>query len=64
MIEQGKKCLIIDDVLATGGTLIASGELVRKSGGIPVGAALLYEIKSKIVRNNFKASMEQQMYIN
>lgn len=49
MIEQGKKCLIIDDVLATGGTLIASGELVRKSGGIPVGAALLYEIKCKII---------------
>jgi adenine phosphoribosyltransferase len=38
------KVLLIDDVLATGGTLVAAANLVRKSGANVVGALVLLEI--------------------
>ncbi len=38
------RVLICDDVLATGGTLAASVELVKKLEGEPVGIALLIEL--------------------
>ena len=40
----GSRVLICDDVLATGGTLAASIELVKKLGGDIVGIALLLEL--------------------
>ena len=43
--SDGSRVLICDDVLATGGTLAASVELVEKLGGIIVGIALLIELK-------------------
>jgi adenine phosphoribosyltransferase len=41
---RGSRVLICDDVLATGGTLSASIELVKKLGGDIVGVALLLEL--------------------
>ena len=41
---KGSRVLICDDVLATGGTLAASVELVEKLGGDIVGIALLIEL--------------------
>lgn len=38
------KVLLIDDVLATGGTLLASAKLVEKSGATVAGAITLLEI--------------------
>jgi adenine phosphoribosyltransferase len=38
-VKQGEKVAIVDDLLATGGTAAAAGELVRKEGAI-VGAYL------------------------
>lgn len=43
-IEQGKKVLIIDDLLATGGTCGAACELVKKVGGDPVAMAFVIEL--------------------
>lgn len=40
----GSKILIVDDVLATGGTLAASSELIFKAGGDIVGATMLLEL--------------------
>ena len=42
---EGSRVLICDDVLATGGTLAASVELVEKLGGNIIGIALLIELK-------------------
>ena len=43
-IPQGAKVLIIDDLLATGGTIEATIELVKKSGADVVGIAFLIEL--------------------
>src|SRR5690606_801367 len=40
----GSRVLLVDDVLATGGTLAAGVALVRQAGAIPVAAAVLIEL--------------------
>ncbi|HXG44790.1 MAG TPA: adenine phosphoribosyltransferase [Gemmatimonadales bacterium] len=41
----GARVLVVDDVLATGGTAHAAGELVRKLGGEVVGWSFMLEIE-------------------
>ena len=41
---KGSRVLLCDDLLATGGTLAATIELVQKAGGDIVGIALLIEL--------------------
>ncbi len=45
-IEEGKKVLVIDDLLATGGTVKAAIDLVKKVGGDVIGAAFLIELEA------------------
>ena len=40
----GARVLIVDDVLATGGTAAATVDLVRRCGGEVVGVAMLMEL--------------------
>ena len=40
----GARVLVVDDVLATGGTVAASAELVRRLGGELVGVTVLLEL--------------------
>lgn len=44
-IEPGKKVLIADDLLATGGTISTCVNLVRRLGGEVVGAAFFIELE-------------------
>ena len=44
-IKPGQKVLIIDDLLATGGTIEATIKLVEESGGIVAGIAFLIELE-------------------
>ncbi|WP_033828322.1 adenine phosphoribosyltransferase [Bacillus andreraoultii] len=43
-IKPGQRVLIIDDLLATGGTIEATKKLVEELGGVVVGAAFLIEL--------------------
>jgi adenine phosphoribosyltransferase len=43
-IERGQKVLVVDDLLATGGTALATCNLVGKLGGQVVGAAFVIEL--------------------
>jgi adenine phosphoribosyltransferase len=43
-IKPGDKVIIIDDLLATGGTLKATCNIVNKLGGTVVGIACLIEL--------------------
>lgn len=44
-IQAGQRVLIVDDLLATGGTVEATVKLIEKLGGIVVGAAFLIELE-------------------
>ena len=43
-IEKNSKIIVIDDLLATGGTASAAGKLIRKAGGHLIGYAFLVEL--------------------
>ena len=43
-IKPGQKVVIVDDLLATGGTMKAAIKLVEKLGGIVVGIGFLVEL--------------------
>ena len=43
-IDKGDKVLIVDDLLATGGTAAAACKLTEKLGGIVVGVSFLIEL--------------------
>lgn len=45
-IKKGDKVLIVDDVLATGGTIKAINDLIVKQGGIVSNAVFLIEIQA------------------
>lgn len=62
-IKPGQKVLIVDDLLATGGTIKATIDLVEKLGGEVVGCAFLIELKDlngrdKIEGHNILSLME------
>jgi adenine phosphoribosyltransferase len=43
-IAPGQRVLVVDDLLATGGTMAATLRLVEQSGGVVVGVAFLIEL--------------------
>lgn len=45
-IQPGQHVLLVDDVLATGGTIATSLDIVRELGGDPVGVVVLIELEA------------------
>lgn len=45
-IQEGERVLLVDDLLATGGTAEASVKLIRRSGGIVIESAFVIELPS------------------
>lgn len=43
-VEPGQRVLVVDDLLATGGTAAAAAALIAKTGGTVVGAAFIVEL--------------------
>jgi adenine phosphoribosyltransferase len=43
-IREGERILIVDDLIATGGTAEAGAKLVRAVGGVVVGAAFIVDL--------------------
>jgi adenine phosphoribosyltransferase len=44
LIDKDSKIIVIDDLLATGGTASAAGDLIRKAGANLIGYAFLVEL--------------------
>ena len=55
-LKSGDKVLIIDDLLATGGTAVAACNLVKKVGAEPVAAAFIIELNPLKGREKIEAA--------
>ena len=55
--EKDSRIIVIDDLLATGGTANAAGKLIRKAGGDLIGYAFLVELSELRGRNNLDSNL-------
>lgn len=53
-VKPGQRVLIVDDLLATGGTIDATIRLVEELGGLVVGCAFLIELTYLEGRNKLE----------
>ncbi len=58
-VENGKKVLVIDDLLATGGTALAACNLIEKAGGTVAGVGFMIELA---FLNGIKKLVEYDTY--
>lgn len=57
-IKEGDNVLIVDDLLATGGTAEAACKLIKKTGGNLVGIAFLIELEDLKGREKFDKNLK------
>ena len=56
-IEKDSKVIVIDDLLATGGTASAAGQLIREAGGNLIGYAFIVELTELRGRNKLDSNL-------
>lgn len=61
-IEPGDRVLIVDDLIATGGTAAATGKLVQDVGGDLVGYACILELTFLQPRAALSAAGDQELF--
>jgi len=54
-IQPGQKVLVVDDLIATGGSASAAGTLIEKSGGVLLGYLFIIELTFLKGRDKLKA---------
>jgi len=59
----GRKILIIDDVLATGGTIAATARLLDKAGAVVTGAAVMLELSALGGRERLQPLPVTSLYV-
>jgi len=52
-VQKGERVVIVDDLLATGGTALAAVDLIQKAGGKVAGVMFAMELKSFKAREKF-----------
>ena len=57
LIEKGKNIIVMDDLLATGGTAEAAGKLIREAGGNLIGYVFLVELTELQGRTNLDSNL-------
>tara|TARA_Y100001968_G_scaffold313336_1_gene337437 strand:+ start:653 stop:1171 length:519 start_codon:yes stop_codon:yes gene_type:complete len=62
-IAKGSKIIVIDDLLATGGTACAAGRLIKKAGAHLIGYAFLVEITKLHGRKKLDSNLIVQSVI-
>lgn len=60
-IEPGQRVLIIDDLLATGGTMEAIEKMVKNLGGVPAGYGFIVELDDLHGRERLKSAPVMSM---
>ena len=61
-IESGSKVLMVDDLLATGGTIEGSSRLIEKAGGVIAGYAFVIELIDLKGRNRLDKPVYSLVY--
>ena len=61
-IQPGDRVLIVDDLIATGGTVAATGKLVQDVSGVLVGYACILELTFLEPRKALAAAGDQELY--
>jgi adenine phosphoribosyltransferase len=54
-IAPGQRVVLIDDVVATGGTMEAALAMIKQAGGVPVAAGCLIELTGLQGRDKIEA---------
>lgn len=62
-IKQGQRVLIVDDLMATGGTIEAIIKLVKELGGEVVGSVFLMELKGLKGRERLKGERVESVIV-
>ena len=59
LLIKNSKIILVDDLLATGGTANAAGELIKEAGGILIGYAFLIEL----TKLNGRKKLDKKLFI-